>query len=137
LLTPVFLSGDRDPGYEELQRCIFCNSEEFHRFRQLLVNVVIATDIFDKDMKDLRNKRWEKAFQQDSLASLSEEDEINLKGTIVLEYIMQASDVSHTMQHWHVYKKWNLRLFEEVYTAFLTGRGDKDPSEGWYEGELW
>lgn len=88
-------------------------------------------------MKDLRNKRWEKAFQQESLACLSQEDEFNLKGTIVLEYIMQASDVSHTMQHWHVYKKWNQRLFEEMYTAFLTGRGDKDPSAGWYKGELW
>jgi hypothetical protein len=101
------------------------------------VNVVIATDIFDKDMKHLRNKRWEKAFQQDCSTSLSQEDEFNLKGTIVLEYIMQASDVSHTMQHWHVYKKWNQRLFEEMYTAFLTGRGENDPSEGWYIGELW
>jgi hypothetical protein len=103
----------------------------------LLVNVVIATDIFDNDMKELRNKRWEKAFQQHNLASFSQSDEFNLKGTIVLEYIMQASDVSHTMQHWQVYTKWNERLFEETYSAFSSGRGEKDPSEGWYKGELW
>ena len=30
---------------------------------------------------------------------------------------MQASDVSHTMQHWHVYRKWNKRLFLELYQA--------------------
>jgi len=125
-----------DPQYKELQRCIFCNEAEFRRFRQLLVNVVIATDIFDADMKDLRNKRWEKAFQQQDL-SLTREDEFNLKGTIVLEYIMQASDVAHTMQHWHVYTKWNERLFEETYSAYISGRGERDPSEGWYKGELW
>ena len=35
--------------------------------------------------------------------NLSEEDR-NRKATIVLEHIIQASDVSHTMQHWHVYR---------------------------------
>jgi hypothetical protein len=27
--------------------------------------------------------------------------------------IMQASDVTHTMQHWHVYRKWNHKLLKE------------------------
>jgi hypothetical protein len=40
------------------------------------------------------------------------------------------------MQHWHVYRKWNARLFEESYMAFLEGRAEKDPSEIWYEGEI-
>jgi 3'5'-cyclic nucleotide phosphodiesterase len=107
-----------DPGYRDLHHCIFGNETEFKRFRQLIVNVVLATDIFDQGMKDMRNSRWEKAFhpQEDSPAQ-SEEDEFNLKGTIALEHIMQASDVSHTMQHWHVYTKWNERLFEETYTG--------------------
>ena len=50
---------------------------------------------------------------------------------------MQASDVAHCMQHWHVYTKWNERLFEEMYQAYATGRAEKDPSVGWYKGELW
>lgn len=42
------------------------------------------------------------------------------------------------MQHWHVYQKWNRRLFEEMYRAYRNGRaGDRDPSDGWYKGELW
>ena len=41
------------------------------------------------------------------------------------------------MQHWHVYIKWNERLYEEMYAAYKAGRSDKDPSEGWYRGELW
>jgi hypothetical protein len=55
----------------------------------------------------------------------------------VIEHIIQASDVSHTMQHWHVYQKWNRCLFFEMYSAYKAGRDEKDPSQGWYEGELW
>jgi hypothetical protein len=50
---------------------------------------------------------------------------------------MQASDVAHTMQHWQVYIKWNEKLFTEMYVAYKEGRLEKDPSEGWYNGEIW
>jgi hypothetical protein len=125
-------------NYRDLQRCIFGTQEELQRFRQLVVNVILATDIFDKDMKSIRDSRWEKAFPEEGKeVNLSEEDDRNLKSTIVIEYIMQASDVSHTMQHWQVYTRWNENLFEEMYSAYKVGRADKDPSDGWYKGELW
>lgn len=41
------------------------------------------------------------------------------------------------MQHWHIYTKWNECLFKEMYEAFKMGRSEKDPSEGWYKGEIW
>jgi hypothetical protein len=50
--------------------------------------------------------------------------------------IFKASDVAHTMQHWHVYRKWNELLFEELYKAYKDGRSDTDPSKHWYEGEI-
>mmetsp|Transcript_717 Transcript_717/g.1339 ORF Transcript_717/g.1339 Transcript_717/m.1339 type:complete len:141 (-) Transcript_717:144-566(-) len=50
--------------------------------------------------------------------------------------MIQAADVAHTMQHWHVYKKWNFRLFCEMNEAFQGGRTTKNPAEGWYQGEL-
>ena len=59
------------------------------------------------------------------------------KATIVIEHVIQASDVAHTMQHWHVYQKWNEKLFQEMYTAYLDGRARTDPSDGWYKGEIW
>jgi hypothetical protein len=34
-------------------------------------------------------------------------------------------------------QKWNERLFEEMYMAFVRKRTDKDPSVGWYSGEVW
>eukprot|EP00934_Nitzschia_sp_Nitz4_P007763 Nitzschia sp. Nitz4//scaffold37_size175936//118664//127302//NITZ4_002057-RA/size175936-augustus-gene-0.10-mRNA-1//1//CDS//3329549821//7753//frame0 len=120
-----------DPTYKDLQTAIYANESEFRRFRQLVVNSVMATDIFDKDLKAMRNNRWERAFSEGI-------DDQNLKATIVIEHIIQAADVSHTMQHWHIYQKWNERLFQEVYGAYKAGRGgEKDPSEGWYNGELW
>lgn len=52
--------------------------------------------------------------------------------TIVLALSLQ-SDVAHTMQHWHVYRKWNARLFREMYRAYVDGRADTDPCESWYK----
>jgi class 3 adenylate cyclase len=126
------------PEYRNLQQCIFTNEDELKRFRQLVVNLVMATDIFDKEFKILRNSRWDKAFHKDLAApQLGEEETFAFKATIVIEHIIQAADVAHTMQHWHVYTKWNERLFQEMYLAYEEDRSAKDPSEGWYNGELW
>jgi hypothetical protein len=52
--------------------------------------------------------------------------------------IIQASDVCHTMQHWHTYQKYNARLFEERYIAYRKGvSGENPPWVGWYNGEIW
>ena len=101
----------------------------------------MSTDIVDKDLKALRNARWDKAFNslENSSGNFEVEnprDEVNRKATIVIEHIIQASDISHTMQHWNVYRKWNQNLFEELYVAYLNGRMDKDPSDFWYKGEF-
>ena len=168
--------------YSDLQKCIFATQEEYLRFRQLVVNTVLATDIFDPELKALRNMRWDRAFHSDDFhrdfdsqsedamttggetevdvtemeisesfhttSSSSPQDVVasskkrpqlsstNRKATIVIEHIIQASDVAHTMQHWNVYKRWNEKLFQEMYLAYRMGRSPKDPSEGWYKGEL-
>lgn len=125
--------------YEDLRACIFSNEHEKLRFRQLIVNAVIATDIADKELQALRKNRWNKAFyeQFEMNPDHSQEEDISCKATVVFEYIIQASDVAHTMQHWQIYNKWNERLFEERYLAFLAGREEKDPSLSWYDGEIW
>ena len=57
----------------------------------------MATDIVDKELKALRNARWEKAFSE-THRDENERDTINRKATIVIEHLIQASDVAHTMQ---------------------------------------
>lgn len=122
-----------DPHFKELREYIFETEEEMIRFRQVVVNIVLATDIFDPELNDLRKKRWETAFAESSRSAV----EINnARATIVLEAIMQASDVCHTMQHWHIYTRFNKRLFEEISKAFREGRCGVDPATFWYEGEI-
>jgi class 3 adenylate cyclase len=130
-----------DPQYSDLRALLFVNKSDLNRFRKLVVNGVMATDIADKDLKSLRNNRWDKAFKVDSNqnAVLTKEEErnaVNRKATIVIEHLIQASDVSHTMQHWHVFRKWNQLLFEEMYEAYIHGRADKNPADFWYQGEI-
>jgi hypothetical protein len=157
-----------DPGFENLRKCIYTTEAELNRFRKIFVNSVMATDIFDKELGQLRKNRWAKAFSDlpppEAPIEMSSTEDLNRKATIVIEHVIQASDVSHCMQHWHIYivspctstaeprkcgriyltiyldslrQKWNERLFEEMYTAYVEKRSDKDPSVGWYTGEIW
>jgi hypothetical protein len=121
--------------FSALRGAICSNEEEKKRFRQLLVNVVLATDVMDKDLKSLRDARWSKAFTELSKAE-GHGQTMNRKATIVIEHLIQASDVAHTMQHWEVYRKWNACLFREMYQAYSQGRAEKDPAEYWFKGEI-
>jgi hypothetical protein len=40
------------------------------------------------------------------------------------------------MQHWHIFRKWNERLFLEMRAAYKQGRSKVDPSISWYKGEI-
>lgn len=48
-----------------LRSTICCDDKELNRFRQLVINSVMATDLGDKELKQLRNSRWETAFAND------------------------------------------------------------------------
>ena len=101
----------------------------------MIVNITLATDICDKKFREFRTERFAKAFAQVETANFKEiEFKCNLKATVGMEYLIQACDVAHTMQAWPIYRQWNAKLFAEQYKAFKDGRGDKDPSEGWFQG---
>lgn len=134
-----------EPEFSNLRACIWSNDLEKHRFKQLLIHMIIATDIADRVRMQKEKKRWNIAFcdieswekewrekDGDELANL----DVSFRATAVLEQLMLASDISHTMQHWITYVKWNERLFKEQMTAYIEGRAEQDPREGWYESEL-
>ena len=136
------------PEFANLHRCIVASDDDEARFRQMLINVVIATDITDKERRAGERQRWQEAFlnndddfdwekewQNKSEEKLPDID-VSLKATVVLEQIVLASDVAHTMQHWLTYVKWNERLYKEMWAAYASGRAEKDPTEGWYKGEI-
>ena len=82
------------PKYKALRRTIYTTDSGMRRFRSLVVNSVMATDICDPDLKNLRNARWEKAFQRRGQTENGEpEDEkaaSDRKATIVIEHLIQA-----------------------------------------------
>ena len=130
-----------DDGFTHLRAAIYGTPCEFRRFRSLIVNSVLATDIMDKDLSAARKSRWAKAFSdaildEEGKLEETEHSAVNRKATIVIEHIIQASDVAHTMQHWHIYRKWNGRLFEEMYKAYVDGRSETNPADNWYQGEI-
>eukprot|EP00980_Cylindrotheca_fusiformis_P011573 scaffold2738_cov119-Cylindrotheca_fusiformis.AAC.9 len=122
--------------YKALRACIYHTEDDLRRFRQLVVNTVMATDIVDKELQALRKSRWETAFADAPTNQNSGISSDDCKATIVIEHLIQASDVSHTMQHWHIYKSWNQKFFMECYGAYKAGRAETDPSLNWYKGEL-
>ena len=123
--------------FSVLRGAIYQGRKEEERFRQIVVNCIMATDIMDKDLKELRNQRWDSTFAKANVAGDNDlKRASDRKATIVIEHIVQASDVAHTMQHWNVFRKWNQKLFEEMYQAYIDGRSDTDPSLTWYKGEI-
>jgi hypothetical protein len=124
--------------YQDLRACIYSTENEQKRFREMIVDAVMATDIADKQLQALRRNRWADAFYQELSPGSVDDLDRDRKATIVFEHIIQASDVSHCMQHWRTYQKFNARLFEERYVAYLKGTaGDKPPWDTWYNGEIW
>jgi hypothetical protein len=97
---------------------------------------LFLNSIMDADLKTLRNNRWERAFGKGQEGEEVGKEAVNRKATIVIEHLIQASDVAHTMQHWHIYRKWNEKLFREMYKSYKEGRIDRDPAINWYAGEI-
>jgi hypothetical protein len=61
-----------DSGFKPLRNCIYPNDEERRRFRQLVVNAVMATDIVDKELQPPRRSRWDATFSKENSLQLDE-----------------------------------------------------------------
>lgn len=82
--------------FVELRRTLFTNDQEMQRFQQSVHQAVMATDIADKELESARRVQWEEAFQSDQQG---EYNTLEAKANAAMDYIIQASDVAHTMQH--------------------------------------
>jgi 3'5'-cyclic nucleotide phosphodiesterase len=140
-----------DDAYIDLRELIYTNDDELQRFRSVVVNGAMATDLADAELKKDRTARWSRAFSPAPIlkaksigsggsggdSAAAREELLNRKATVVLEYLIQASDVSYAMQPWHVYRKWDELAFLEQYKAYMEGRADNvDPVTTWYEAEM-
>lgn len=126
-----------EPEFKELRRCIYKDEVELKRFRQVVVNAVLATDIDDTELQTLRMTRWEKTFSSGvRMTGRDTLTDVNRKATIVIEQLMQAAHIIHTMQPWIVYEKWSRRHYLEMHVAFKGEDSAIDPSTSWLKSEL-
>ena len=88
-----------EDSYADLRAAIFETKDEQDHFRQIVVNCVMATDIMDPNLKADRNKRWGLAFGGTPARNTLVREDDNRKATVVIEHLLQASDIAHTMQH--------------------------------------
>eukprot|EP00980_Cylindrotheca_fusiformis_P011134 scaffold2557_cov121-Cylindrotheca_fusiformis.AAC.17 len=70
--------------YEALRACIYNTEDGLRRFRQLVVNTVMATDIVDMELQALRKARWETAFATETSSPIHEATSDDCKATIVI-----------------------------------------------------
>jgi hypothetical protein len=125
-----------EPCYKQLRECLFLDTSEIIRFRGMVVSAVMATDIADKELAALRKGRAAEALSAPENAAEPDSQMVRRKATFVLETLIQAADVSHTMQSFQAFKKWNRKLFDEMYLAFKRGRADHNPIDSWFKGEF-
>jgi hypothetical protein len=69
-------------------------------------------------------------------SSNQEDSQIALRHSVVIETMLNVADVAHSMQSWELFIFWNRNLFEELYDAFVSGRSENNPTNGWYENQL-
>ena len=101
--------------YKDLRRTIYTTEYDLQRFRGLLVHTVLITDIVNKDLQSQRKVRWNRIFgsadeptQLETAPGQTSEEQRNERRTALLELVIQASDVSHTMQVCAVLGVWTL-----------------------------
>lgn len=128
-----------EPAFKDLRGCLFGSQDELRLFRSLLVKSVMATDIWDKEQVSSRERQWNQVIfglGEGFDGHMSVEQLTTQKAGVVVEYLIQVSDVSHTTQHLNIFTKWNKLLFKEMFLGYKAGRASNNPADNWYEGEL-
>lgn len=121
--------------FQDLRQTICQTQDNWKHFRQVMVNAVLSTDLFDPKLNNFRSLQWQNTFANEK-KEMAADEHFNRKATIVIGLLMQASDVAHCFQHFQTYRKWNTRLFCEMAAAHRDGRSSRDPATFWYKGEL-
>lgn len=82
-----------DERFATFRQALCPTMEDLVRFRQWVLNCVMATDILDKDAAKQRNDRWSRAFSTapNSSRERNEKKEMDRKATVVIEHLMQGA----------------------------------------------
>jgi len=73
--------------------------------------------------------------RDDNEKYLDQDEQDDLKASIVIELLLRTADVAHHLQSWENKTKWMVRLYEELLAAHEAGRGF-DPRPGWFDNQI-
>ncbi|KAL7552126.1 hypothetical protein ACHAWF_018244 [Thalassiosira exigua] len=152
------------PEYAEFRSAIIPEDLVKIQYAKTLFQSILVTDIANSQRVKVGIKRYEVAQDEQGeydielcpLAQLIDEvyEAVGLAGSVKEEYpsefvithsglqkcvrnehMMLLSDVSHLLQGWENFIKWNFRLYKEINDCFQRGFC-ADPLNGWYEGQI-
>jgi len=124
------------------------------RIFDIVKDHILCTDIASKERRDLCMQKWESfLFGETRRGSISTCKASNTDqnkslrlctrdaSRVLADHIMQAADVSHTMQSFDTFMKWNQRLFREILSAYKSEEQCNEmpgshPVEIWYEDQI-
>jgi len=90
-----------DDKYADLRNVLFTTEQEFYRFRQIVINTVMATDILSEKVMAKQSVRWGCLFRDHtddaSYSDFDSENEGAQKASIVVERLLVLSDIAHTV----------------------------------------
>ena len=112
--------------------------EKKERFYDMVTDLILCTDIASKERREMGMQKWERACSGVAGEAIIAPD----ASGVLSEQIMQVADVSHTMQHFSTFAKWNGHLYHEILAAYQCGRTKcfgneiRHPKENWYESQI-
>jgi len=160
----VAISLLKEKMFSNLLEAIAPTSAAKKTFQELVIKLVLSTDIASSIQKKVGMKRWQKAFptidyddgsirslnvfgggqnmkskQKQAVCPVAREKIIQRKASAVLDLMMQAADVAHTMQEWEIFIRWNRNLYIECIEAHCSGRikdGAEHPLISWNKSQI-
>ncbi len=108
----------------------------------VISDLILITDIASEARRNMCLSKWNMAYpkgngNQNTKAMKYDEKYV---AKAISDQIIQAADVSHTMQSFETFLKWNQRLYYELLSAYRNGRTNPSnsthPGKNWYVGQL-
>lgn len=152
------------PQYEAFRLAILPNETSKIEFAKTLFQGILVTDIATPERNKLCKRRYEDSQDEkdeydgnlcplvrhigDVFDGVGLEESVKeeypeefvithrgLQKCVRNEHLMLLSDVSHLVQGWENFVKWNFRLYKELNECSRKGLCD-DPREGWFQGQI-
>lgn len=121
--------------YSALFNFICPTDQKRQLFHQIFADCIMIPDFSGDRRRRSGFARASKSLPDPFIDEAEAPANLNLDVVRVLQLIIQASDIAHALQHWHIFSEWNERMFHEEHdpnAAILL----ENPAATWYQRHL-